>query len=123
MVQGPGRFAQRDEMEERQARRVTRELTPAELQRVRQHQKQIADELPEMAARDQMRKEAREEATLSGQLRRAIHASQLSLSAIAAQVGVTPLLLDEFLTGQRTLRSDVIDRLANALGCELSQVR
>jgi len=76
-----------------------------------------------MAARDQMRKEAREEATLSGQLRRAIHASQLSLSAIAAQAGVAPLLLDEFLTGQRTLRSDVIDRLANALGCELSQVR
>ena len=110
-------------MEKQQARRVTRQLTPAEQQRVPQHQKQIADELPEMATRDQMRKEAREEATLSGQLRRAIHASQLSLSAIAAQAGVAPLLLDEFLTGQRTLRSDVIDRLANALGCELSQVR
>jgi hypothetical protein len=109
-------------MEERQARRVTRELTPAELQRVREHQKQIADELPEMTTRDQMRKEAREEATLSGQLRRAVHASELSLSAIAAQAGVTPLLLDEFLTGERTLRSDVIDRLANALGCQLTEV-
>ncbi len=74
-----------------------------------------------MAARDQMRKEAREEATLSGQLRRAIHASGLSLSAVADQTGITPLLLDEFLTGERTLRSDVMDRLANVLGCQLSR--
>ena len=75
-----------------------------------------------MAARDQMRKEAREEATLSGQLRRAIHASELPLSAIAAQAAVAPLLLDEFLTGERTLRSDVMDRLAGALGCQLTEV-
>ena len=58
-----------------------------------------------------------------GQLRRALHASELSLSAIAAGAGITPLLLDEFLTGERTLRSDVIDRLANVLGCQLSQAR
>ena len=110
-------------MEERQARRITRELTPAEQQRLRQQREQVADELPEMAARDQMRKQAREEATLSGQLRRAVHASELSLSAIAAGAGITPLQLDEFLTGERTLRSDVIDRLANVLGCQLSGVR
>ena len=108
-------------MEKRQARRITRELTAAEQQRLRRHREQIAAELPEMAARDQMRKEARDEATLSGQLRRAIHASQLSLSAIATQTGITPLQLDEFLTGQRTLRSDVIDRLAHVLGCELTE--
>lgn len=76
-----------------------------------------------MAARDQMRKDAREETTISGQLRRAIHTSELSLSAIAAQAGITPLLLDEFLTGERTLRCDVMDRLASALGCELTRVR
>ena len=110
-------------MEEPQSRRITRELTPAEQQRLRRQREQVAGELPEMAARDQMRKEAREEATLSGQLRRALHASELSLSAIAAGVGITPLLLDEFLTGERTLRSDVIDRLANVLGCQLSQSR
>jgi transcriptional regulator with XRE-family HTH domain len=109
-------------MDKRQARRITRELSPAEHERVKRARQQIAAELPEMAARDQMRKEAREEATLSGQLRRAVHASDLPLSAIAAQVGITPLLLDEFLTGERTLRSDVIDRLANVLGCQISQV-
>ena len=110
-------------MEKRQARRITRELTAAEQQRAGRHREQIAGELPEMAARDQMRKEARDEATLSGQLRRAIHASPLSLSAIAERAGITPPQLDEFLTGQRTLRSDVIDRLAHVLGCQLSQVR
>ena len=37
--------------------------------------------------------------------------------------GGTPLVLDEFLTGERTLRSDVIDRLAGALGYELNRVQ
>jgi transcriptional regulator with XRE-family HTH domain len=68
-----------------------------------------------------MRKEAQEEATLSGELRRAVHASTISLAEIARQAGVTPVHLDEFLTGERTLRSDVLDRLAGALGFELSR--
>lgn len=110
-------------MEKRQARRITRELSAEEQQRLRRHREQVAAELPEMTARDQMRKQAREETTLSGQLRQAVHASQLSLSSIADQAGITPLVLDEFLTGERTLRSDVIDRLASVLGCQLSRVR
>ncbi len=76
-----------------------------------------------MAARDQMRKEAREEATLSGELRRAIHASELSLAEIAARAGIAPLVLDDFLTGERTLRSDVIDRLTGILGCQLTRMQ
>jgi hypothetical protein len=108
-------------MQKRQARRITRELSPAEQQRLQRQRQQVAEELPRMAARDQMRKEAREEATLSGQLRRAVHSSELSLSAVAAQAGITPLLLDEFLTGERTLRSDVMDRLAGVLGCQLTE--
>jgi hypothetical protein len=99
-----------------QARRVTRELTPEEMTRLRQQRERIAAELPDLAERDRMRKEAREEATLSGELRRAIHASPLSLSAIAERAGIPPLVLDEFLTGERTLRSDVLDRLACLLG-------
>ncbi len=108
-------------MAERQARRTTRELTPAEQERLIRQREKIAEEMPEMTARDQMRKEAREEATLSGELRRAVHASELALSAIAAQAGITPLMIDDFLTGERTLRSDVIDRLADALGCQLTR--
>jgi len=97
-------------------RRISRELTAEEQARLQRHREQIAAELPDLTARDRMRKEAREEATLSGELRRAVHASQLSLSVIATQAGIPPLALDEFLTGERTLRSDVLDRLAKVLG-------
>jgi hypothetical protein len=102
-------------MVDRQIKRVERMLTDAERARVQQYRDQIAAELPELHKRDQMRKEAREEATLSGELRRAVHASDRSLAEIASAIGVGPLALDEFLTGERTLRSDVLDRLAVAL--------
>jgi hypothetical protein len=108
-------------MNNRQAKRVPRELTSAEKERLRKYREQIAGELPDLAARDQMRKDAREENTLSGELRRAIHESQLSLAEIAARVGITPVVLDGFLTAERTLRSDVIDRLAGVLGYELNR--
>jgi transcriptional regulator with XRE-family HTH domain len=83
------------------------------------YRRQIHEELPDLQERDQLRKDAREEGTLSGELRRAIHASQQSLAEIAVRAGVSPLLLDDFLAGQRTLRSDVLDRLAGVLGYEL----
>ena len=67
-----------------------------------------------MQARDQMREDARQESTLSGELRRAVHESDFSLAEIATRAGITPIMLDDFLTGERTLRSDVIDRLASA---------
>jgi ribosome-binding protein aMBF1 (putative translation factor) len=110
-------------MNERRAKRTTRELTPSERERLKEYRALIARELPDLQARDQMRKDAREENTLSGELRRAVHASDLSLAEIAARVAVTPILLDDFLTGERTLRSDVIDRLASVLGCELNRVQ
>jgi len=109
-------------MDNRQPRRISRELTSEERQRLRESQQRIAEELPDMVVRDQMRKDAREEATLSGELRRAVHRSDLSLAAIAEEVAITPLLLDDFLTGERTLRSDVLDRLAHVVGYELSHV-
>jgi len=110
-------------MDKRQARPISRELTPAEKARVERYREQIAHEASDLQARDQMRKDAREEGTLSGELRRAIHESGLSLAEIAARAGVGPIVLDDFLTGERTLRSDVIDRLASALGCELNRVQ
>jgi hypothetical protein len=109
-------------MNERPAKRIHRELTPSEVERLEKYRGQIARELPDLQARDQMRKDARDETTLSGELRRAIHASALSLGEIAARVGITPVVLDDFLTGERTLRSDVIDRLAGVLGWEVNRV-
>jgi transcriptional regulator with XRE-family HTH domain len=96
-------------------------LTAAEKERLEKYRQQIAQELPELTARDQMRKDARAEHTLTGELRRAIHESELSLAEIAIRAGITPVILDDFLTGERTLRSDVLDRLTGVLGCQLSR--
>ncbi|HEV2968973.1 MAG TPA: hypothetical protein VGY55_03220 [Pirellulales bacterium] len=106
-------------MTQRQIKRFTRPLTESEHDRLQRYRAQIAAELPELQSRDQMRKEAREEPTLSGELRRAIHASEHSLAEVGALAGLTPIMLDDFLTGERTLRSDVLDRLAAAVGYEL----
>lgn len=103
-------------------KRVVRELTPAERERLERHREAVAQELPDLAARDQLRKEAHDEPTLSGELRRAVHGCEQSLTVIAAQSGITPLQLDEFLTGERTLRSDVLDRLAQAVGFRVHAV-
>jgi transcriptional regulator with XRE-family HTH domain len=109
-------------MEKSQIKRVIHELSDAEKARLADYREKISQEMPELEFRDQMRKDAREEATLSGELRRAIHANPCSLAEIAFQVGLSPLLLDDFLTGERTLRSDVLDRLASVLGYELHKV-
>jgi transcriptional regulator with XRE-family HTH domain len=103
-------------MQKPKIKRVTRKLSKAELKRLKQHREQVADELPELIERDRMRREARDEGTLSGELRRAVHGSPLSLSAIALRVGISVAALDDFLTGERTLRSDTLDRLADAVG-------
>jgi hypothetical protein len=109
-------------MADRRTNRVSRDITDVERDRLRQLREQIAVELPELTVRDQLRFEARNEATLSGELRRAVHESPLPLSAIASQAGIEPMVLDEFLTGERTLRSDVMDRLATVLGYNLMRV-
>lgn len=110
-------------MNTNEVKRITRKLTPEEQERLKSQRELIAKELPDLIRRDQMRKEAQEEPTLSGELRRAIHASRLTLSGIASQARITPLQLDEFLTGERTLRSDVLDRLAAVLGFRFQPVR
>lgn len=101
------------------ARRIMRKLSPKQQAVLQRQRRQVARELSDLAAQDQMRKEARDEPTLSGELRRAIHASQNSLAVIAGKAKIPALALDEFLTGERTLRSDVLDRLATSLGLEL----
>ena len=80
----------------------------------------IADELPELTVRDARMQEAAAEDTLCGYLRRAIHRSRRSLRDIARDAGIGPLVLIDFLEGERTLRSDVLDRLAHAAGVAIS---
>lgn len=102
-----------------EARRTQVELSDEKKAQLKRWQAQVKEELPELAKRLQLANEAAEENTFSGELRRAIHASGLTLNHIADRVGTTPIVIDEFLTGERTLRSDVIDRLAALLGCTL----
>lgn len=54
------------------------------------------------------------EDTLCGHLRRAIHRSRRPLADVADQAGISTAVLCGFLEGERTLRSDVLDRLAQA---------
>lgn len=103
--------------------RESPEPSPAELARLQHLRAAVESELPDLIVRDQLRKEAREEASISGTLRDAIHRSDMPLAMIAAKAGLPPLQLDEFLTGERTLRSDVLDRLASAIGYQLPPAR
>jgi hypothetical protein len=76
-------------------------------------------ELPGLVELGRRMREAGAENTLSGHLRRAIHRSPKELADIAGAAGISPLDLNDFLSGDRTLRSDVLDRLASVV--EFSQ--
>lgn len=106
-------------MAKRTAQHRSSNLPAATVARLKRQRQAIAEELPDLIARNNLRQEASDESTLSGEIRRAIHASSIPLSALARAVGITPIMLDEFLTGERTLRSDVLDRLAKSAGFHL----
>lgn len=109
-------------MAKREVRRIYRELTPEELAHLEWARQQVTQELPDLIRRNQLATDAAKEQTLSGELRRAIHASDVSLARIAKNAGITLLTLDQFLTGEQPLSSDVLDRLAHVLGYELKPV-
>jgi hypothetical protein len=90
---------------------------PAELQeQLRRDREKIAAELPELLERGRRLEEAAAEDSLCGHLRRAIHGSGRPLKKVAADGGLDVFVLCDFLEGTRTLRSDVLDRLAQAVG-------
>ncbi len=82
----------------------------------------IEQELPALAERDARMCEAAAEDTLCGHLRQAIHRSRRPLRDIAREAGISTTVLCSFLEGERTLRSDVLDRLAQAVGATISLV-
>ena len=95
-------------------------ISPELIEQLRRDRALIADELPELAGRHARMAEAQAEDTFSGHLRRAIHGSGRLLRDIAADAGVPSDVLAEFLEGTRTLRSDVMDRLAQAVGAAIT---
>lgn len=95
-------------------------LPPEELlEQLRRDRPKIAAELPELVERGHRLEEAAAENSLTGHLRRAIHRCGQPLQKIAAETGLDVFVLCDFLEGTRTLRSDVLDRLAQAVGASI----
>ena len=96
-------------------KRIPEEL----LEQLRSDRAKIAEELPELGERNRRLDEAASENSLCGHLRRALHRSGQPLKKIAAAAGLDVFVLCDFLEGTRTLRSDVLDRLAQAVGATI----
>ncbi len=93
-------------------------ISSAEKRRLKKVRQQIEVELPELIRRNQLAHEARNEKTFSGALRRAIHGFPLSPMKIAERAKIDWADFDDFLTGEKTLASDAIDRLVTVLKLE-----
>jgi transcriptional regulator with XRE-family HTH domain len=65
----------------------------------------------------------KERQTFSNQLRQIMANSGLSRYEIAKRSGVDEAALSRFASGERGLTTDTLDRLTQALGLELRQVR
>ena len=97
-----------------------RKIPEAMLTQMQRDRELVEEELPELAERDSRMQEAAAEETLCGHLRRAIHQSRRPLRDIAREAGISSTVLCDFLEGERTLRSDVLDRLTQALSVTVS---
>ena len=106
-------------MEKRIAKDVYVKRSPISKRQMEKWRAQIAEELPDLIRRSELAGAAMKEKTLSGRLRRAINGFPLSPMKIAEKAGITWVELDDFLTGEKTLPSDVIDRLVKAVKLKL----
>jgi len=100
--------------------RSSKTVPPDLLERLRADRDAIAAELPEAIQRAERLREAAAENTVSGHVRRAVHQSRRPLEAIARDAGIPLEALCDWLSGDRTLRSDVLDRVAQAVGAEIA---
>ncbi len=100
-------------------RRIHGTLSVAQQRRMKKLRALIAEELPELVRRNQLAHTARMEKSLSGVLRRAVHRSPLSPQKIAVKAGVGWADLDDFLTGEKALPSDALDRIARVVKLKL----
>ena len=99
--------------------RIHGTLAAGQKRRVKKVQERIAEELPDLIRRNQLRYDARKEKTFSGALRRAAHKSPLSPMKIAERAEIAWADFAKFLTGEQTLPSDAIDRLVSVLKLRL----
>ncbi|MBI3821880.1 MAG: hypothetical protein HY289_04275 [Planctomycetes bacterium] len=110
-------------MERRKAKRIYAKESLVSNRQLEKWRAQIADELPDLIRRNKLADEAMKERTFSGRLRRAIHAFPRSPIRIAEDTGISWDDLDDFLTGEKPLPSDAIDRLVKAVKLKLPSVK
>jgi hypothetical protein len=110
-------------MRKKKQRQVVEKLPGALMKKLRRSRALIAKELPKLIDKDQRLSDAMQEATTSGALRRAIHSCKILLPDLADRAQTDMDTLDAFLTGERPLTSDVIDRLARILNLKLEPIR
>ncbi len=77
-------------------RRVHGKLTPALQRRLEKARAQVAKDLPDLIRRNQLAHDARKEKTLSGAIRRAVHAFPLSPKTIGERAGLAGTILTPF---------------------------
>jgi hypothetical protein len=106
-------------MRKRKHRIIVDKLPATLMKEIRRSRALIAKELPELIKKDQRLHDAMNERTTSGALRRAIHTSRILLPDLADRAETDMDTLDAFLTGERPLTSDVIDRLTKILKLKL----
>jgi hypothetical protein len=106
-------------MNKTKARRRTVKLTDEQIAQWRKDCELIAAELPDLVVKHQRIRDAAAERSHSGALRRAIHSSKILLHDLARRADTDMKTLDAFLTGDRPLTSDVIDRLTEILKLKL----
>jgi hypothetical protein len=109
-------------MAKKKQRQIVDKLDDALVKNLRRSRTLIAKELPQLLEKDQRLSDAMQEPTTSGALRRAIHGSKLLLPDLADRALTDMDTLDAFLTGERPLTSDVIDRLAKILKLKLQAI-
>ena len=95
---------------------ISKVISPEQMAEIKVSWPKIEAELPEQMERLARMDEACAETSLTGQLRQAVHKSGLQVPQIAATVGIDVVMLADWLEGLRTLRSDVLDRIAQAIG-------
>ncbi len=105
-----------------QSNRVIVELTPEQEERLRQAQEDEEQCREQTIETGHRLKSAAEEQTVSGALRRAVHAhAGPGVTVLARKTGIPREALNAFLEASGTLSSEQIDRLAAEIDCQLVQ--
>jgi hypothetical protein len=110
-------------MEKRKPKRRHLKDSPVSARQMDRWRRQITDELPDLIRRDKLADAAMKARTFSGRLRRAINAFPQSPMKIAEDAGISWDDLDDFLTGEKPLPSDAIDRLVKVVKLKLPDVK